>query len=286
MPPSTVPTLRQQRLGAELRKLRLSAGLSSTEAAARLGIQQARMSMIEAGRYAVGADRVRALARAYSCTDRALVEALAGMTGGRTRGWWEEYRGVLPTAALDLAEAEHHATSMHIATVVHLPGLLQTPDHARALIGAAVPPLPPHEVEHRVSFRIRRQAVLYGDDPTPLTAAVHEAALRMGFGGPTVARAQLAHLVEMSERENVTVLVIPFGSGTFPSSGQSVVYLHGPVPQLDTVQLDTDHGSEFVDAHAHLAVYRAVVERMAERALDPTASRDLMHRIAREFRDP
>ena len=283
MPPSTIPTLRQRRLGAELRKLRLGAGLSSTEAAARLGVQQARMSMIEAGRYAVSADRVRALARTYSCTDQALVDALAEMTGRRTRGWWEEYRDILPAEALDLAELEHHATSMRVASVIHLPGLLQTVDHARAVISDVVPSFAPHEVEHRVSYRIKRQAVLYGDEPIPLTAVVHEAALRMGFGGTTVARAQLAHLIEMSERENITVVVIPFGAGTFPSSGQPIVYCCGPVPQLDTVQLDTDHGSEFIDAHAQLAMYRTVVDRMEGCALTPAKSRDLMHRVTKEI---
>lgn len=284
MPASSTPTLRQQRLGTELRRLRLSAGLSSTEAAARLGVQQARMSMIEAGRYAVSADRVRALAHAYSCTDQDLVDALASMTGGRTRGWWEEYRDILPAGALDLAELEHHTVSMHIASVIHVPGLLQTTEHARAVISDVVPPLAPPDVEHRVSFRIKRQAILHRENPTPLTAIVHEAALRMGFGGPAVSRVQITHLIEASERENVTVLVIPFGAGTFPSSGQSVVYCHGPVPQLDTVQLDTDHGSEFLDEYAQLTKYRTVVDRMKGCALTPADSRDLMRRIAREIR--
>ncbi|MCZ9337923.1 helix-turn-helix domain-containing protein, partial [Streptomyces sp. TRM76130] len=63
MPPATTTTLRQQRLGSELRKLRERAGLTSTAAAALLGSPQARISNIEAGRYAVSADRVRTLAR-------------------------------------------------------------------------------------------------------------------------------------------------------------------------------------------------------------------------------
>ncbi|MBN3931065.1 transcriptional regulator [Streptomyces verrucosisporus] len=240
------------------------------------------MSMIEAGRYAVSADRVRGMARAYSCTDQELIEALAGMTGGRTRGWWEEYRDILPPGALNLAELEHHATAVRVASVVHVPGLLQTTDHARAIMTDAVPPFAPHEVEHRVSHRIKRQGILYKDTPTPLTAVVHEAALRMGFGGAAVARAQLGHLIEMSERENITLLVIPFRAGNFPSSGQPIVYYRGPVPQLDTVQLDTDHGSEFIDAQARLVKYRTIMDRMERCALTPAESRDLMHHIAQE----
>ncbi len=283
MAPSSSPTLRQQRLGVELRKLRERAGLSTTAAAARLGVNQSRISNIEAGRYAVSGERVRAMARNYTCPDRDLIEALTGLTGGRTRGWWEEYREILSAGLLDLVELEHHAKALQVATIIHMPGLLQTADHARALFQKAAPPLEAYEIEHRVSFRIKRQSILYGDAPTPLTVILHEAALRMGFGGPTTARAQLRHVIKMSERENVTVLVVPFGGGTFPGAGQPVVYAFGPVPQLDTVQLDADHGCEFLDAEAQLAMYRMVLDHMEMCALKPDESRDLIHRIAEEI---
>ncbi|KUN83220.1 DNA-binding protein [Streptomyces bungoensis] len=283
MPPASSVTLRQQRLGAELRKLRERAGLTSTAAAALLGAPQARVSNIEAGRYAVSADRVRTLARNYSAADEAYVDALAGMTGARQRGWWEEYRDKLPTGLLDLAELEHHATAMRVAVTVHMPGLLQTPEHARATMREAVPPLRPYEIEHRVSYRVKRQAVLFEGTPTSYTAIVHEAALRMGFGGPDVARAQLHHLLEMSEEPTVTVLVLPFGQTGFPAAGQPITYAAGPVPQLDTVVLDTDHGCEFLDAEAQLQRYRSVLDRMESRARPEPESRDLIHRIAAEL---
>ncbi|MGW3723719.1 helix-turn-helix domain-containing protein [Streptomyces sp. NPDC000851] len=283
MPPATTATLRQQRLGAELRKLRERAGLTSTAAAALLGSPQARISNIEAGRYAVSADRVRTLARNYSCADEAYVDALAGMTGARKRGWWEEYRDILPTGLLDLAELEHHATALRVAVTVHMPGLLQTPEHARATMREAVPPLRPYEIEHRVSYRVKRQAILFEDTSTPYTAIVHEAALRMGFGGPDVARAQLDYLLEMSEQTTITVLVIPFGQTGFPTAGQPITYTTGPVPQLDTVVLDTDHGCEFLDAEAQLSRYRLVLDRMESRALPEPKSRDLIQRIVRDL---
>ncbi|WP_326442375.1 DUF5753 domain-containing protein [Streptomyces sp. H27-D2] len=205
------------------------------------------------------------------------------MTGRQTRGWWEQYREVLPAGLLDIAELEHHAAFARVATMVHIPGLLQTTDYARALFNCVVPSFAPYEVEHRVSYRIKRTAIVYGDEPTPLTAIVHEAALRMGFGGPAVARAQLQHLIDMGERANITVLVIPFGSDPFPGSGQPIGYLGGPVPQLDTVQLDTDHGAELLDAEAHLVNYRIVLDRMQGCALKPAASRELIHRIAQSL---
>ncbi|MFE6159138.1 helix-turn-helix domain-containing protein [Streptomyces sp. NPDC056486] len=282
MPPSKTPTLRQQRLGSELRKLRDRAGLSTVQAAALLGVNQSRISNIEAGRYAVGADRVRAITRNYACTVETLIDALVDMTGGRTRGWWEEYRGQLPNALLDLAELEHHAAALRVAQALHIPGLLQTPQHARALFGDAVPPLLPHEIEHRLSYRIKRQAVLYGDTPLRYTAVVHEAALRMRVGGLAVATEQLSHLVEMSGLDHVSILVIPFGRGAFPGSGQGIDYAHGPVTQLDTVQMDTEHGSEFIDAAAQLERYATVLDRLESLALSADESRDLIQRTSRQ----
>ncbi|MEU5102219.1 MULTISPECIES: helix-turn-helix transcriptional regulator [unclassified Streptomyces] len=281
MPQRSVPTARQLRLGIELRRLRERSGLSSTEAGHLLGTNQTTISNIEASRFGVSADRVRALARNYSCADEAMIATLIDMAVQRGRGWWEEYREILPTGLLDLAELEHHAIALRTAYIAHIPGLLQTPEHAREIFRQAVPQLPPPDVEHRVSHRIKRQAILYRDNPTPYTTIVHEAALRMRFGGPETARGQLRHILDMSERKHIRVLVIPFEAGSFPGSGQSVCYATGPVPQLDTVQLDAEYGSELLDAAAQLEKYRVVLDRMEAVALTEHESRDLIRNIIR-----
>jgi transcriptional regulator with XRE-family HTH domain len=283
LPPTSNPTLRQRRLGAELRKLRERAGLTATAAAARLGVNQARVSMIETGRTPVSAEKLRSMARAYDCHETGHVDALAAMTGRRTRGWWEEYRDHLPATLVDVAELEHHAMALRVALVIHIPALLQTTDHARALFRAVVPPMRQYEIEHRLTYRIKRQGIMHRDSPPPYTAIIHETALRMGFGGPAVTRGQLKHLLEMSELPHITVRVIPFGAEYFPSTGQSFDYVVGPSPQLDTVQLDTHHGGcEFLDAEAVLSKYRAVLDRMETCALSTAESRDLIHDLVRD----
>ncbi|MEU8567600.1 helix-turn-helix transcriptional regulator [Streptomyces pathocidini] len=280
MPPRSSPTVRQQRLGAELRKLREQSGMTASQAGALLGADQARISNIESGRLGLSAERLRTLSRNYDCDDRDLVDALAGMTGDRARRWWEEYRETLPTGFLDLAELEHHALELRTTQTATLPGLLQTVDHARALFRETANPIPPHEVEYRVSFRIKRQAVLYRDDPLAFTAIIHEAALRMQFGGRAATRTQLHHILEMSESDHITVLVLPFEAGAFPAPGQTIVYAVGPVPQLDTVQLDHFHGPVFIDAAEQLDTYRRIVDRMESLALKPEESRDFIRDIA------
>ncbi|MEV7195949.1 helix-turn-helix transcriptional regulator [Streptomyces sp. NPDC093510] len=281
MPPTNTPNLRQRRLGIELRKLREHSGLTSTEAANRLGLQQARVSMIEAGRYPVSADRVRTMARTYACTDEALVDALTAMTGRRVRGWWEEYREHLPPDLIDLAELEHHAIALRVSLAIHIPALLQTPDHARAMLREAVPAFRAYEIEHRLAHRIRRQTVLHRTNPPLYSALIHEAALRIQYGGLETARAQLSHLLALSEESHITVRVIPYDCGGFPGNGQSVNYLHGSDPHLDTVQLDTHHGCDFLDAQAQLGKYRTILDRMEAVALKPAATRDLIAHILR-----
>jgi transcriptional regulator with XRE-family HTH domain len=282
MAPRNAPTARRLRIGVELRRLRERAGMTAAEAARSLGTTQAQISNIEANRFGISADRVRTLAHIYGCTDQPLVDALAAMAADRTRGWWEEYRDTLPPRLLDLAELEHHATALRVTQVINIPGLLQTPEHARALFREAVPALRPHEVEYRISHRIKRQAILYREQPPPYTAIVHEAALRMQFGGREVARAQLKHLAEVSEQASISLHVIPFNGTSFPTTGHAVDYFHGPVPALDTVEVDTAHGSELIDAAGQLEKYRLVLDRMEAVALTPAASLDLVHRIARD----
>lgn len=276
MPAREAPTIRQQRLGIELRKLRERSGLSATEAGSLLRLGGSRVSNIEVGRIGVSADRVRAMARAYKCGDQALVDALAEMAATRGRNWWDEYRDTAPSMLLDIAELEHHAAAIRTAQVSILPGLLQTVDYARLVFRQNIPELPPPDVEYLVSHRIKRQGVLYGESPTPYTAILHEAALRMRFGEPAARREQLQHILDMSEREHVTVLAIPFSAGLLPGAGQTVLFLDGPVPQLDTVQLDSEHGSVFVHADGQLASYRTFMDRFEAAALDSEASRELI----------
>lgn len=283
MPPKGTPTLRQRRLGTELRRMRERAGLSIQEASELLGADRPRITNMEMARFGVSEERLRTLAAHYSCADTAYVDALVGMTGRRKPGWWEAYRDVLPVALLDLSELEFHAEAMRSFLTTHMPGLLQTPDHARAVFKEVMPPLPASQVEARVSHRIRRQVVLERDDPPPYCAIVHEAALHMRFGGPEVAGKQLAYLLDSSEREHVTVLVIPFSTGGFPGAGNSILYASGPVRQLDTVQLDAAHTAEFLDAQAHLLNYRNLLHRVEHMALGQNESRDLIHRILQEL---
>ncbi|WP_033322039.1 helix-turn-helix domain-containing protein [Streptomyces yerevanensis] len=283
MPPKPVASARRLRLAVELRKMRERAGMTATEAARTLGVSQGQLSNIESARFGVSPDRLRAMARAYTCSDQAFVEALVDIATDKTRGWWETFREVLPPMLLNIAELEHHATMLWSANTAHIPGLLQITDHAREIFRQVVPEFSRSDIEHRVSHRLQRQALLDKGDSIPFRAIIHEAALRVPVGGPSVAKRQVEHLVAQSEREHITIQVIPFAIGAYPGAGQNILYAYGPVPQLDTVTLDQSHGPVLVDAEAQLAMYRVLLDRMEQVALEPSKSRDFIHNLVHDL---
>ncbi|MFD8867345.1 helix-turn-helix domain-containing protein [Streptomyces sp. NPDC059590] len=284
MAPKQAPTVRQRRLGAELRRLREEAGMSAPTAGGLLGTDRTVISNIESGRFGISEERLRRLASIYQCDDSALIDALAQMTGRQKPGWWEEYRGKIPPGFLDVSEVEHHAVRLRTVQTAHLPGLFQTEDHARAVFDLFLPPLPPLEVELRVAHRLARQSVLLGDKPTPYTGVIHEAALRMQLGGRRAARAQLEHLLTASDRENVTIAVIPFEAGGYPFMGDSsVLYGEAPNRRLDTVHMDSPNGAVFIDSPTQLAHFRTRLDLVEKVALTPEKSRDFIQAIAKDL---
>ncbi|MGK9460951.1 Scr1 family TA system antitoxin-like transcriptional regulator [Streptomyces sp. G6] len=134
-----------------------------------------------------------------------------------------------------------------------------------------------------MAHRMQRQQVFSRGQPFSCLAYVHEAALRMPYGGRETARHQLEHLVERSEQPSTEVRAVPTYVDGFPGAGHALLYAHGAVPQLDTVQLDSAHGPEFTGAEAQLTKYRAHLGWMEDAALSASASRDLIRRVAREL---
>lgn len=276
MAPRHHPSIRQRRFGTELRRLREAAGMSAPVAATRLGVDRTMISNIESGRFGISEERLRRLASIYECNDPGLINALASMTGGRPKGWWDEFRGKIPPDFLDVAELECHATSLRTLQTAHVPGIFQTEDHARALFDLFVPALPRLEVELRVAQRLGRHGIVANDRRTPYLGYVHEAALRMRIGGRHVTKAQLNHLLEESERDNVQLLVIPFTAEGFPMAGDTVMYASASNPHLDTVQVDSPIGAVFFDSPTHLANFRTRLDLVEQVTLNPSKSRDLI----------
>jgi hypothetical protein len=138
-------------------------------------------------------------------------------------------------------------------------------------------------IEQLVAHRLSRQTVLSRQAPLPYIGYVHEAALRMQFGGRKVMQHQLYQLCEMSERPNITLRVIPVDCGAFPGAGHAMLYAEAAVPDLDAVELDSAHGPEFTFAENELEMYRTHLEWMDEATLSASESQDFIRAIARQL---
>ncbi|MFD7405679.1 helix-turn-helix domain-containing protein [Streptomyces sp. NPDC059866] len=272
------PTARQLRLATELRRLREAADLNARQAAALLGVSPAQITHIESGLAGVSEQRLRRLASHYACTDDEFIDALVAMATDRTRGWWEEYRGLLPTSFLDLSELDHHASFRREVAILFVPGLLQTEQYARSVFSSRVPELTPDELELRVRHRMARQEI-----SIPYEVVIHEAALRIRVSDRAASRTQLARLVELSEANHITLRVIPFDLDGFSRASNTMTYVGGPLPKLDTVVRDAPYGSIFIDSEAQLNAYRTRFRKVEAVALAPERSRDFIHKLAKEL---
>ncbi|WP_280889895.1 DUF5753 domain-containing protein [Streptomyces sp. LBL] len=189
------------------------------------------------------------------------------MSESSGKGWWSAYQERVTRHALNLAELE--ACSVHLCSYEPLliPGLFQTEEYIRALFGDVKPK---HATtEDAIAFRLERQRILVGENAPAVHAVIHEAALHMQYGGPSVTRRQLLHLIELSRLPNVTIQVFPFRARTFLGVSTPFLYMRPPVEELATVVLEHPNEPIYRDALAHLSQYRVLFDRLKESALPP-----------------
>ncbi|WP_175410055.1 helix-turn-helix transcriptional regulator [Streptomyces sp. TRM64462] len=278
------PAVRRRKLGEELRGLRLRAGLTSRDAARLVGWHQSKVSRIETGRSGVTHADVVRLLDAYGVGDRRLrtvLEALAGAADGGGTGWWRAYRDVIPPQYRDFISLEAEACAARTLETSVIPGLVQTPDYARAVTRAALEGLPEATVDALVEVRMARQEVLRGAVPLRLDAVLDEAVLRRQVGGARVMGAQLRTLAEVAELPHVRLQVLPFTMGGYVGlSGSFVIFSFPNISDLDVVVLDHMTRSLYLERSEDLEAYGAAFRTMQAHALTPEESLVLIAGIA------
>ncbi|QLH20023.1 helix-turn-helix transcriptional regulator [Streptomyces sp. Rer75] len=281
------PAVRRRKLGAELRRQRDLAGLTSGEAARRLSWHQSKVSRIETGRSGAKPGDVARLLEVYGVTDpqlRALLEALCGGGAsdpeGSRRGWWYAYRDLLPPAYRDFISLEAEASAAYTLETTVVPGLLQTADYARTVTRAALPDLPQDQLDTLVEVRIARQSVLRDAQPLRLHAVLDEAVLRRGVGDAAVMRAQLRQLAEMAELPQVRLQVLPFSAGMpIGITGPFIIFSFPHITDLDVVVLDHLTSSLYLERKEDLRAYSSAFDVLRTNALSPEDSLILISKI-------
>ncbi|WP_405927448.1 DUF5753 domain-containing protein [Streptomyces sp. NBC_00035] len=189
------------------------------------------------------------------------------MSESSGKGWWSAYQGRATRHALNLAELEVSAVGLCSYEPLVIPGLFQTEEYIRALFGDVKPQ---HATtEDAIDFRLERQRILMSENAPAVHAVIHEAALRMHYGGPSAMRRQLLHLIELSRLPNVTIQVFPFRAQTFLGVSSPFLYARPPVEDLATVVLEHPNEPIYRDMQEHLSQYRVLFGRLKESALPP-----------------
>ncbi|MEV5910785.1 transcriptional regulator [Streptomyces sp. WAC 01325] len=276
------PAVRRRKLGAELRALRTGAGLTSGEAARLAGWHQSKVSRIETGASGVKPADVRLLLDVYGVEDaqlRDLLVVLAGSDeGGGRHHWWHAYRGVLPPTYRDFISLESQARAMRTLETSVVPGLLQTPEYARAVTRAAVGGLDgdtDDRLDALVAVRLARQDVLRADPPLKLSAVLDEAVLRREIGGPEVMARQLSRLMEAARLPQVRLQVLPFRAGEHVGiTGPFVIFSFSSTSDLDVVVLDHLTSSLYLERKEDLQAYTEAFNTLRIHALSPEESLD------------
>ncbi|MFI1167293.1 helix-turn-helix domain-containing protein [Streptomyces sp. NPDC020801] len=281
------PAVRRRKLGAELRALRTGAGLTSGEAARLVGWHQSKVSRIETGSSGAKPADVRLLLDAYAVRDaqlRELLLVLAGSDdGGGRHHWWHAYRGVLPPTYRDFISLESQASGMRTLETSVVPGLLQTPEYARAVTRAAVEGLDDERLDALVEVRLARQDVLRARPPLELSAVLDEAVLRREIGGPKIMARQLERLTEAARLPQVRLQVLPFAAGAHIGlTGPFVIFSFSNTSDLDVVVLDHLTSSLYLERKEDLEAYTEAFDTLRSHALSPEDSLDFIAGIHRE----
>jgi transcriptional regulator with XRE-family HTH domain len=265
------PSMRRRRLAAELRKTRDQSGLQVTEAARRLGWQASQLSRIENRQSGITAPDLRKLLDLYEVTDEGYRSYLADLARRvNERGWWQKYAGLIGSEYADLIGLEEEARAIRGYEQELVPGLLQTPDYARAAIRVGRPTETTEEIGRRVEIRMERQEILVRSDPVPprFNVVLSEAVLRRPVGGNEVMRAQIEYLMRPRDRANVTVQVLPFNAGVHPSMvGPFSVMTFNDPDDLGVVNIEFATGSVFLEDPGELRVYEEVWSALQASAL-------------------
>ncbi|MFJ4271541.1 helix-turn-helix domain-containing protein [Streptomyces coelicoflavus] len=276
-------TTRRRQLGAMLRKLRASKGLTLEEAGRLVGVSKATVSRYETQAGPAKWIVVDALCREYGATDAEREAVVRLAKDANQQGWWSSFADSIPESMNLLLTLEDEAVRENHFSCVYVPGLLQTRAYSTALQRANEVPLTSDEIERLVDIRMKRQEILARPKPLHLWAIIDESVIRRVVGSPQTMKEQLDRLLAANESPHQTLQVLPFAKGAHAAALGSFVMIGGAEPALDVVYVDFHSGALFLEKDEELERYRLAFEYLRAQALDMEASSALIQRARKEL---
>jgi len=283
-------TFRKWLLGKEIEYMIEHAGVTQTEAANVIEVAQSKIANLVAGRGAISVGDLERLANALGFTDSGYQETLLDLRrDNNRRGYWSFgfHKAYHPEIRLRIG-MEKSAERIRSVEIEVMPGLLQCESYVRALY-AGVPDVGGLTFEDRVRARVARQHIYKQDDPPTLQFVLSESCLRRMIGDASVMREQLNHLIELTDRPNVMVQVLPFQA---PQGRNSAIWDRftllrvkspGAAGPLELAYLEGIGEVRYLDDRAALNIYDLAWGRVTAAALSFEDSRAFIREVARGF---
>ena len=283
--PAGGPTVLRMLLGAQLRRLRETAGVTRDDAGYHIRASGSKISRMELGRVSFKERDVTDLLEYYGIDDVAEKEKLVQLTReANATPWYQKFQDVVPDWFHVFVGLEEAAQLIRVYEVQFVPGLLQTEEYARAVIVQGAPGLDPDEVERRVALRMGRQKLLTRENPPRYWVVMDEAALRRPMGGRDVHVGQIERLIDLVGEPNITIQVMPFRYGGHAAEGGAFTIMRFPETDLpDVVYMEYLTGAHYIDKPEEVERYAAVMERLSVAGTSPDRTREILSGMLKDL---
>ncbi|GCB44486.1 helix-turn-helix transcriptional regulator [Streptomyces sp. NL15-2K] len=280
------PTVGQVVLGKRLQELREAAGLKREEAAQVLRVAPATVRRMEMAEVALKIPYVQVLLETYGVGADETAAFVALAEEANQPGWWQRFHDVLPDWFSLYVSLEGAARIIRSYEPHFVPGLLQTEAYARAVMEAGtIGQSGPGSIERHVSLRMARQQLLERADPPHLWVIMDETVLRrpVSIDG-AVMRDQLDKLLELTERDGVTLQVAEFSQGPHPGTYAPFSLFRFAEPELpDLVFTEYLTGALYLDSRKEVATHLEVLDHMSARAASAERTKQLLRERRGDF---
>ncbi|WP_053850668.1 helix-turn-helix transcriptional regulator [Streptomyces sp. NRRL B-24085] len=265
-------------LGSQLRRLREARGITREAAGYSIRASESKISRMELGRVSFKTRDVEDLLTLYGITDEQERASLLSLAReANVAGWWHSYSDVLPSWFPTYVGLEGAASLIRVYEVQFIHGLLQTEAYARAVVRRGMQGASEADVEKRVALRLERQKYLADDGGPEFHVVLDEASLRRPYGDRQVMRGQLQHLIDVSERPNVRLQIMPFGFGGHSGESGAFTILSFTESDLtDVVYLEQLTSALYLDKREDVTQYEKAMKELQQDSPGPDESRDLL----------
>jgi transcriptional regulator with XRE-family HTH domain len=273
-------------LGKRLQDLRERAGLTFEQAGQALDVTHATIRRMEKAEVGLKIPYVEKLLITYGITTPEEIGGFLALAREANRpGWWHSFRDVLPDWFSAFVSLEGEASVIRAYEPHYVPGLLQTPAYARAVLRAGMPHAAAEEIERLVALRVERQALVRRADKPPLLWVVmDETVLRRAIGGRQVMREQVDALAEATELPNVRLQIMPFASGPHPAMYGPFHIFRFQLQEIpDIAYSESLVGGVYFDERDDVTTFLEALDRMCAQAAPAQSTTAILDGMRKEI---